>query len=234
MPDYKADHNRKFCRICKQSEYSIESGIICGLTKRKADFVETCPDFKVDKVEVKNVAINTKANLLARHYDFYDRVSQFKPRENPTTDKRALYESKFNNIYIISCLAIILVVMIGNFISNNEKGGWITYGVLSCLSILLIVYGYRDYKRKRVAILMDRKGFKIKKKRFYWIEIAEIVVKHNSNSDSFDFRIHTYLTNGTYDITTVPGTKVSRDELSSILKDYWFHSGQYIEYPIED
>jgi antitoxin component YwqK of YwqJK toxin-antitoxin module len=38
-----------FCRRCTNRKFDTEQGIICRLTDKKADFVESCPDFNVDE-----------------------------------------------------------------------------------------------------------------------------------------------------------------------------------------
>lgn len=38
----------KYCDKCTQKSFDIKTGIICGLTNRKPDFVGTCPTFEMD------------------------------------------------------------------------------------------------------------------------------------------------------------------------------------------
>ena len=43
----------KFCKVCVNRKMDISRGLLCGLTNEKADFEESCPDYKED-VEAKN------------------------------------------------------------------------------------------------------------------------------------------------------------------------------------
>jgi hypothetical protein len=39
----------KWCRQCKNYEFKMESGVLCGLTHEKPDFVEECKDYVHDE-----------------------------------------------------------------------------------------------------------------------------------------------------------------------------------------
>jgi hypothetical protein len=40
-----------FCKICINKELDPKQGLLCGLTKKKADFKENCADFDKDEKE---------------------------------------------------------------------------------------------------------------------------------------------------------------------------------------
>lgn len=44
------DRNKqlKFCRVCKNKKFDVNSGIICGLTNATADFIAECDSFEED------------------------------------------------------------------------------------------------------------------------------------------------------------------------------------------
>lgn len=48
----------EYCKKCINQEFDIKQGIICSLTKQKADFENECKDFVIDKSKVE--AINKK------------------------------------------------------------------------------------------------------------------------------------------------------------------------------
>jgi hypothetical protein len=39
----------KHCEICDLQSFNIKDGIICSLTNKKANFIDKCPDIKLDK-----------------------------------------------------------------------------------------------------------------------------------------------------------------------------------------
>jgi len=41
--------NIEICKRCLSKGFSFESGIVCNLTNDKANFTDTCPDFKENK-----------------------------------------------------------------------------------------------------------------------------------------------------------------------------------------
>jgi len=43
----------EYCKKCIKQEFDIEQGIICSLTKQKADFDIECKDFEIDKSKIK-------------------------------------------------------------------------------------------------------------------------------------------------------------------------------------
>lgn len=42
-------YQTQFCRICKNSEYTPNTGYLCGLTQKIGDFESNCNDFEVDQ-----------------------------------------------------------------------------------------------------------------------------------------------------------------------------------------
>jgi len=50
-----------FCRRCKHKKNDLQQGIICGLTDRKAEFVNQCDDFEInDTVVAENAKVKEK------------------------------------------------------------------------------------------------------------------------------------------------------------------------------
>ncbi|EDP98170.1 hypothetical protein U8527_19380 [Kordia algicida OT-1] len=49
-------HQLEFCKKCVNRSFTSSEGIICGLTRRKPTFIDTCPEFKKDIEEEKKIA----------------------------------------------------------------------------------------------------------------------------------------------------------------------------------
>ncbi|MBN1996216.1 hypothetical protein JW935_01605 [candidate division KSB1 bacterium] len=45
-----------FCKKCQHRDGSLSRGILCGLTKNKPDFEQTCPDYVEDPDEAKRIS----------------------------------------------------------------------------------------------------------------------------------------------------------------------------------
>lgn len=43
-----SEHTLPWCRTCANQSFSMQQGVICGLTKEKADFIGSCPSFVED------------------------------------------------------------------------------------------------------------------------------------------------------------------------------------------
>ncbi len=56
--DYK-----KFCERCKHYEFNINEGIICGLTKTKPNFEDTCKDFVLDEKR-EQIVVRQKSKIV--------------------------------------------------------------------------------------------------------------------------------------------------------------------------
>ncbi len=56
--------NSKHCEICDLHLFTIKQGIICSLTKEKANFSHKCPDIKLDR--------NLKENIIKVNKEFDD------------------------------------------------------------------------------------------------------------------------------------------------------------------
>ncbi|MBN1781596.1 hypothetical protein JW948_10755 [bacterium] len=56
--DYK-----KWCKRCANYDFDLKKGIICGLTKNKPDFQDSCKDFALD--EVKNLETKTDRHEIS-------------------------------------------------------------------------------------------------------------------------------------------------------------------------
>jgi len=44
-----------FCKQCNKRKFS-DQGIVCSLTLRKPDFIESCPDFEIDPKEAQRIS----------------------------------------------------------------------------------------------------------------------------------------------------------------------------------
>ncbi len=48
-----------FCKQCEKKEFST-TGIVCSLSKRKPDFIDSCVNFKIDPKEARRLAARTE------------------------------------------------------------------------------------------------------------------------------------------------------------------------------
>ena len=74
---------KKHCGICDHKIYDIQTGAVCGLTKKAPDFVRKCNYIKPEKaLEAKIVEVHTKLKLVTKkkadtisHFIFYSLIN---------------------------------------------------------------------------------------------------------------------------------------------------------------
>lgn len=49
------EHCLQYCKVCQNQKFSMQEGIVCGLSNQKPDFYDTCDDF-VEDIEKKERA----------------------------------------------------------------------------------------------------------------------------------------------------------------------------------
>ena len=60
------DQQLVYCKVCKNQKFDVDSGIICGLTGRQAEFDPTCKDFK-SEVAIEEVQFKTEKVDVSMH-----------------------------------------------------------------------------------------------------------------------------------------------------------------------
>ena len=73
------DDRHEYCSICSNRVFDKSKGILCGLTNKKADFINECTRFetseKIDRIDLKNKSWeerkkrSEKNGRLSHHHD---------------------------------------------------------------------------------------------------------------------------------------------------------------------
>jgi rhomboid protease GluP len=112
----------EFCKKCINKEFNMQEGLLCGLTKKKADFEDECNDFEFDhskaELEVANKKTKKKGKIA---YGFSPKQSEDMPVHD-LTKKQA---------FVIAFKAVKSLKWNVGFLSNS---GFIAFTKISMIS----------------------------------------------------------------------------------------------------
>jgi hypothetical protein len=165
---------RSFCTICENREFSLNTGIICGITKSLPEFEEECPNYLFDKNELqkrkRSFEIETKEKYHSSKIgSFLADQSRFISKENieisrvkyPNNGIGKIFKtSKFSLRNSILFYLLITSLLIGGNIKNEmgwnlESPNIIGILIFSILSIIYIVYNFYNDKIYFLSIEKD-------------------------------------------------------------------------------
>ena len=201
------EHHLSYCRVCKNKENNLKNGIICGLTKKKAEFVEKCENYNEDKklvaerIEKIKEKINEKypkQNLTTKvlSSNYYKSSSEIKAQNVKKVKKKTTeYNPIHFRVLFYAMLLMLIYLIIIKFdklldIQNNQNEIY-NFG----LSIIFIGFLYysgfvKKYNKEKIKIdnlgiyfRQTENGFKYENKSVKWNEIVEygIVTKPNKH-----------------------------------------------------
>jgi len=200
-------YHLSFCSVCKNKEMNLKEGIICSLTKQKADFTENCENYledekladeRVERVKLKIYEKYPKKNIVGNilSSDFYESSSEIKARKTEIKNSKTFkYDSShFKVLFLIVVLGAIFVTILKyNGVINllDKESEIYNIGFALIFSSLLYYLGFiKEFKNDNIKI--DNVGIHFKKSKYgikyenqsiFWNEILEfgIVTKPNKN-----------------------------------------------------
>lgn len=146
---------KSFCAICTNREYSLKSGMVCGLTSSLPEFNNKCPDYSFDKIELQkkkkifNIETREKyhvskiGSFLADQPRFIDKNEINKsPVKYPNKGVGKIFKTKKFSIKqsIMYSIFIIGLLTFGNTDWSLKSPNIIAIIIFSILSISYIIY----------------------------------------------------------------------------------------------
>lgn len=136
------DYN-KWCKRCISYKLNITSGILCGLTDAKPNFIDNCKDFRLDEEKEKYSVL------------LENELSKREKRRNEDLNSKYfdfLYETKL----LLPLLIIVSIIMIYSFDYSNAKSILFTAFVVIYTLILIIRTKYIPKNVRYVNIENNR------------------------------------------------------------------------------
>jgi hypothetical protein len=236
-------YHLSYCSVCKNKEMTLKEGIICGLTNKKANFIENCENYledgelaleRVEKVKLKIFEKYPKKNIVGNilSSDYYKSSSEVKAQEfkkvNSKTFKYDPTHFKFLFFFVLIGSVIIAILKLNGVMNLlDNKSEMLNLGFALLFSSWLFYLGFiKEFKNNNIKI--DNIGIHFKKSKYgikyenqsvKWNEILEfgIVTKPNKN-----YTMHSIIFGTkTFDILemNISSSEITPEQYVEIIKE---------------
>ena len=138
----KIDYD-KWCRQCVYMQFDSSLGIICGLTKKKPKFIDSCYRYKADEDKI-------------RSNEYKEKLTEKRDKAKNQNARSLFYEWLYKKKLLLPFFILLSIIVIINFDETKTKSIVVTFLVFLYTIYLLLCTRYVRKNERYIEIKNKR------------------------------------------------------------------------------